>query len=102
MMQDVKTDAREITIQELVELLAPGTRLTLIFTLARGGECRRHRTVVSAETNVIRLATVLPETEPFVEIEFWPGHRIFALEDGFLLAFQGGITRGTRYAWGHV
>jgi hypothetical protein len=102
MTKDLGIDARAIIIQGLVEQLAPGTRLTLVFNSAQGTERRRHRIVISADTNVVRLATVPPESEPYVEIEFWPGDRVVVLSDGFmLLPFQGDTT-GSRYVWGHV
>jgi hypothetical protein len=100
MTKDAPLDATEITIEELVDRLAPGTLLTLIFRSAQGTDCRRHRVVNWANTRVVRLSTLRPETEPFVDIVFWPGDRVYLLQDGFVLAFAGEI--GSRYIWGHV
>ncbi len=100
MPKDDDIDSRACDIHELVDRLAPGSQLTLIFTSALGEECRRHRVVEHADKNIVRLATVPPEKEPVVEIVFWPGHRIFVLSDGFMLVSRSGI--GSRYAWGHV
>jgi hypothetical protein len=100
MAKDVDIGFRATCIHELVDRLAPGTRLTLKFQSALGEECRRHRVVISADNHIVRLATVLPETEPVVEIVFWPGDRVFLLSDGFMLVSQCGT--GARYVWGRV
>ena len=100
MTENVHTDAREISFQQLLDRLAPGTRLTVVFYSMLGEECRRHRIVTSVGDNVVRLRTGPSENEAIVEIVYAPGRRIFALTDGFLLVFDSGIT--TRYYWGHV
>ncbi len=100
MAKDDDIDSGASSIHELVDRLVPGTRLTLIFTSALGEECRRHRIVEFADSNIVRLATVLPEKEPFVEIVFAQGDRIFWLRDGFVLVSEDWI--GSRYSWGHV
>jgi hypothetical protein len=100
MAKDDDIDSGASGIHELVERLVPGTRLTLIFRSALGEECRRHRIVEFADGNIVRLATVLPEKEPFVEIVFAPGDRIFWLRDGFVLVSEDGI--GGWYFWDHV
>ena len=100
MAKDVDINSRANGIRELVDRLRTGTRLTLIFQSALGEECRRHRIVISADSHIVRLATVPPEQEPVVEIVFWPGDRVFLRSDGFMLVSQHGT--GARYVWGHV
>jgi hypothetical protein len=100
MAKGVDRDSSAIRIRELVERLAPGTRLTLIFQSALGEECRRHRIVECAKGTIVRLATLPPEEEPIVEIVFGPGDRVALLSDGFTVVSRSGI--GSRYAWGHI
>ncbi len=100
MAKDVDINSRANGIREVVDRLAPGTRLTLIFRSALGEECRRHRIVICADSQIVRIATVPPEKEPVVEIEFWPGDRVVLRSDGFMLVSPCGTS--ARYVWGHV
>lgn len=101
MTEGVDTGWREISIEELLDRLTPGTRLTLICKSTSGEEYRRHRTVQRVDKNMVRLRTVPREkNDPIVEIVFIPGDRVILAADGFLLLFRGGNR--SRYLWGHV
>jgi hypothetical protein len=101
MSKHVPVDEREISIQELVQRLKPGTKLTLLIVSTCGRESRRHRVVQGTDGDVVRLATVPRQnTEPFVEIVFGAGDRAFLQRDGFALVASNGI--GSQYVWGHA
>ena len=90
-------EGREISIQELLDRIPPGTELTLVFRSASGIECRRHRIVEYATAVGVCLATEPPEPERFVSTFSSREIKSVTSSDGFIL--KSDDVR-SRYLWG--
>ena len=94
---------KRLTKQELLTLLKPGTKLTLVFQSAKGTTVRKHRTVLgSVGDRVYTRVDHDPRSRERVTKIILSGdsdRRFYLLSWGFMIVAGNGLR--TVYVWGH-
>ncbi len=94
---------KRLTTRELIALLKPGTKLTLVFQSANGAKVRKHRTVLgTVGDRVYTRVDHDPRNRETVTEIILSGdgeRRLYLLSWGFMIVAGNGLP--ATYVWGH-